>query len=79
VPMPPSGIGARHFAGANFVFGDGHAGWIAFTNFCRRGNPGCPPPLSNIDWDNATAGGDWKANVVPYHWWPFLNAGGSSQ
>ena len=73
------GIGARHFAGANFVFGDGHAGWIAFTNFCRQGNTGCPPPLSNIEWDNSGPGGDWKAGVVKYHWWPFVFANTSSE
>jgi prepilin-type processing-associated H-X9-DG protein len=76
---PNGGIGARHFAGANFVFGDGHAGWIAFTNFCRAGNAGCPPPLGNIDWDNSGPSGDWKTTVVHYHWWPFVFANTSSQ
>jgi type II secretory pathway pseudopilin PulG len=63
----------RHFGGSNFVFGDGHADWIAFTNFCRALNPGCPAPLGNIAWDNSTPSGDWKPGV-PYRWWPFVNA-----
>jgi prepilin-type processing-associated H-X9-DG protein len=73
VPNPETGgIAARHFAGANFVFGDGHAGWIAFTNFCRSGNAGCPFPLSNIEWDNSTRSGDWHP-IVKYHWWFLAN------
>jgi hypothetical protein len=66
----------RHFGGSNFVFGDGHADWLSFTNFCRRGNAGCPAPLGNIFWDNsggANANGDWNP-IVNYHWWPFVNA-----
>jgi prepilin-type processing-associated H-X9-DG protein len=63
----------RHFGGSNFVFGDGHADWIALTNFCRNGNPQCVPPLSNIEWDDSTAFGDWSTKVH-YHWWPFLEA-----
>jgi prepilin-type processing-associated H-X9-DG protein len=63
----------RHFGGSNFVFGDGHADWIAFANFCRYGNAGCPPPLGNIHWDDSTANGDWKPGV-PYHWWPYTDA-----
>jgi prepilin-type processing-associated H-X9-DG protein len=64
----------RHFGGSNFVFGDGHAGWINFTNFCRSANTlGCPPPLGNIAWDDSSINGDWKT-IVPYHWWPFRNA-----
>jgi prepilin-type processing-associated H-X9-DG protein len=64
----------RHFGGSNFVFGDGHAGWIHFTNFCRAGNPGCPLPLGAIAWDSSTLqNGDWQSNVQ-YHWWPFVNA-----
>ncbi|HUK83102.1 MAG TPA: prepilin-type N-terminal cleavage/methylation domain-containing protein [Verrucomicrobiae bacterium] len=79
VPYSPSGgIAARHFAGANFVFGDGHAGWIAFTNFCRSGNAGCPFPGSNIEWDNSGPGGDWHP-IVKYHWWLFKFANTSSQ
>jgi hypothetical protein len=63
----------RHFGGSNFVFGDGHADWIAFTNFCRASNPGCLPPLSNIQWDDSGPGGDWHAGVL-YHWWAFVDA-----
>jgi prepilin-type processing-associated H-X9-DG protein len=69
----------RHFGGSNFVFGDGHASWLNFTNFCREGNPlGCPAPLGTIAWNNSTPTGDWKTGV-PYHWWPFVNAATSSQ
>jgi prepilin-type N-terminal cleavage/methylation domain-containing protein/prepilin-type processing-associated H-X9-DG protein len=67
----------RHFGGSNFVFGDGHADWIAFTNFCRSGNPGCPAPLGNIPWDESNPAGDWNAKV-PYHWWPFVDANTSN-
>jgi len=64
----------RHFNGSNFVFGDGHADWIAFTNFCRQANTlGCPNPLGAIFWDDSTIYGDWNPSV-PYHWWPFLDA-----
>jgi prepilin-type processing-associated H-X9-DG protein len=63
----------RHFGGSNFVFADGHADWLAFTNFCRAGNAGCPPPLGNFQWDASYNGGDWNP-AVHYHWWPFLNA-----
>jgi prepilin-type N-terminal cleavage/methylation domain-containing protein/prepilin-type processing-associated H-X9-DG protein len=66
----------RHFGGSNFVFADGHADWITFTNFCRQGNAGCPPPLGNIPWDDSQGGnapGDWNP-VVHYHWWPFVDA-----
>jgi len=58
----------RHFGGSNFVMGDSHAEWIAFGSFCRKGNGGCPPPFSNIPWDDSSAGGDWAVGV-PYHWW----------
>jgi len=69
----------RHFGGSNFVFWDGHADWINFTNFCRSGNAGCPPPLGNIQWNESDQiNGDWKAGV-PYHWWPFMNANNSTQ
>jgi len=68
----------RHFGGSNFVFGDGHADWLNFTNFCRNGNAGCPPPLGNIQWDTSGPGGDWNT-VVHYHWWPFPYANTSSQ
>src|ERR1017187_5633631 len=67
----------RHFGGSHFVMGDGHAEWIAFTNFCRQGNAGCPSPLGNIPWDASNSGGDWADSVV-YHWWPFRNANTSS-
>ena len=65
----------RHFNGSNFVFGDGHADWIAFTNFCRSGNANiCPFPFGTIDPNDSTYNGDWNPGI-PYHWWPFLNAG----
>jgi prepilin-type processing-associated H-X9-DG protein len=71
----------RHFGGSNFVFADGHADWLAFTNFCRSGNAGCPAPLGNIQWDDSSSGGDWRtiAPAVRYHWWPFVDANSSSQ
>jgi len=73
----------RHFGGANFVFADGHAGWVAYTNFCRAnsGGPVCPPPLGDISWDASLGGhgnGDWNP-IVPYHWWPFADANTSNQ
>jgi prepilin-type N-terminal cleavage/methylation domain-containing protein/prepilin-type processing-associated H-X9-DG protein len=67
----------RHFGGSNFVFGDGHADWIAFTNFCRAENPACPLPLGNIPWADSGPSGDWNA-AVHYHWWPFLDASTSN-
>jgi len=67
----------RHSGGSHFVMGDGHAEWIALSNFCRAGNALCPLPLSNIQWDDSNAGGDWKSSVV-YHWWFFLDANTSS-
>lgn len=67
----------RHFGGSNFVMGDGHAEWIALSNFCRNGNPFCPLPLSNIPWDQSNQGGDWKPSIV-YHWWFFVDANTSS-
>jgi len=67
----------RHFGGSHFVMGDGHAEWIAFGNFCRAGNPGCPAPLNTVPWDESGRGGDWNPNVV-YHWWFFLDANTSS-
>ena len=64
----------RHFGGSNFVFGDGHADWINFTNFCRAANPNnCPFPLGSVAWSDSTVNGDWNP-AVPYHWWPFRNA-----
>jgi type II secretory pathway pseudopilin PulG len=67
----------RHFGGSHFVMGDGHAEWIAFGNFCRAGNPGCPAPLNTVPWDESGRGGDWNPNIV-YHWWFFLDANTSS-
>jgi prepilin-type N-terminal cleavage/methylation domain-containing protein/prepilin-type processing-associated H-X9-DG protein len=58
----------RHSGGSNFVLGDGHVEWIPLFQFCRAGNPGCPPPFSDIQWNDSTDGGDWK-NGIPYHWW----------
>ncbi len=63
----------RHFSGSHFIMGDGHAEWIALSNFCRSGNALCSPPLSNIAWDDSGHGGDWKSTVV-YHWWFFPGA-----
>jgi prepilin-type N-terminal cleavage/methylation domain-containing protein/prepilin-type processing-associated H-X9-DG protein len=71
---PGGGVAVRHSGGSNFVLGDGHVEWIPFTKVCRRDNPGCPAPFSNIEWDNSTLGGDWKKNVVEYHWWFYPNA-----
>jgi len=69
----------RHFGGSNFVFGDGHADWLNFTNFCRRGNTlGCPAPLGNTFWDDSSINGDWSTNVH-YHWWPFVNSSNGGQ
>jgi prepilin-type processing-associated H-X9-DG protein len=72
----------RHFGGSNFVFADGHADWIHFTNYCRANNPnGCPAPLGNIQWNDSRAAnalGDWGTNVH-YHWWPFVNAATGGQ
>jgi len=64
----------RHSGGSNFVLGDGHVEWIPFFKFCRATNPGCPSPLGQLAWDDSTNGGDWDNKIVPYHWWPFLNA-----
>jgi prepilin-type N-terminal cleavage/methylation domain-containing protein/prepilin-type processing-associated H-X9-DG protein len=60
----------RHSGGSNFVMADGHIEWVAFANFCRSGNPGCPFPLQSLQWDQSGVNGDWKGGV-PYHWWPF--------
>jgi prepilin-type processing-associated H-X9-DG protein len=68
----------RHFGGANFVFGDGHAGWIALTNSCRSGCPGCIGLLSTIPWNDSSSAGDWRSGI-PYHWWPFKGAAFASQ
>jgi len=62
----------RHFGGSNFVFWDGHAGWLTYTNFCR--NCAAHP----FQWDDSTVAGDWKA-TVQYHWWPFANASTAQQ
>lgn len=58
----------RHSGGSNFVLGDGHVEWIPVALFCRSQNALCAPPLSNINWADSSAGGDWKKGV-PYHWW----------
>ena len=57
----------RHFGGSNFVFADGHAGWLTWTNFCRS----CP--ANQFSWDNSSPTGDWNP-TVKYHWWPFAGA-----
>lgn len=57
----------RHFGGGNFVFGDGHADYIKFQDYCRAGNPGCS---SLILESNATLSGDWNPHVK-FHWFPF--------
>jgi prepilin-type processing-associated H-X9-DG protein len=74
------GYAVRHSGGANFVLGDGHVEWIPFAKFCRSRTEGgiCPPPLGGIEWDNSGPGGDWKAGVVEYHWWPFMYANTSA-
>lgn len=63
---------SRHFGGANFVLGDGHAEWIRFTDFCRQAAPGCPIPFGD---NNSGPGGDWQTGVK-YHWFPYLGAPG---
>jgi prepilin-type processing-associated H-X9-DG protein len=69
----------RHFGGSNFVFADGHAAWLNFTNFCRSANPNsCPLPLGTIPWDDSSINGDWDS-AMKYHWWPFLDAVNLSQ
>jgi prepilin-type processing-associated H-X9-DG protein len=68
----------RHFGGANFVFGDGHADWIALTNFCRQGCPGCTGIGNSIAWSDSSFIGDWSPKV-PYHWWPFAGAEDANQ
>ena len=67
----------RHFGGSNFVFGDGHADWLTFSDFCRQQNPGC---RSVVQWNNSgiSPTGDWNSSVR-YHWWPFPGAATSSQ
>ena len=70
----------RHSGGSNFVMGDGHAEWVAWTNFCRSGNTAmgpCPAPLGQIQWNQSGINGAWKS-TVHYHWWPFINANVSS-
>jgi len=68
----------RHFGGSNFVFADGHADWLNFTNFCRSANSvGCPAPMGQLQWDQSGVNGDWHT-WVHYHWWPFSNASVSS-
>jgi prepilin-type processing-associated H-X9-DG protein len=68
----------RHSGGSNFVMGDGHVEWLRLINFCRSGNAQCAPPLSNIQWDDSSDGGDWK-QIVQYHWWPFVDANTSNE
>jgi len=67
-----AGAAARHFGGGNFALCDGHAEWIALTNFCRKPVPGCPPFLNFAETDSSSLG-DWKKGVV-YHWFPFKGA-----
>jgi prepilin-type processing-associated H-X9-DG protein len=60
-------VPARHQGGANFVFGDGHAQWLIYADYCRS----CPSnPFPD---NNSSAGGDWKTGVK-YHWFPYLGA-----
>jgi len=58
---------ARHFGGAHFVLGDGHAEWIKYDDYCRS----CP---SNQCADtDSSALCDW-AKGIKYHWFPFKGA-----
>jgi len=61
----------RHFGGANFSMGDGHAQWIAFQDFCRVFNPGCSNTLSTIN--SSAINGDWRSTIT-YHWFPYPGA-----
>ena len=67
-------VGARHFGGDNFVFGDGHAEWLTFQNYCRQGNGGCSGFPGAVPWNKSGTGiGDWNAQIQ-YHWWFFPGA-----
>ena len=66
-------IVTRHFGGANFVFGDGHADWLTLANFCRREMPGCTNVVQAAN-SGINPAGDWNSSVR-YHWWPFPGGG----
>jgi prepilin-type N-terminal cleavage/methylation domain-containing protein/prepilin-type processing-associated H-X9-DG protein len=66
-------VGAKHSGGGNFVFGDGHAEWLSFVNYCRQGNPGCSGFGNNVAWNDSSSSGDWNP-AVTYHWWFFKGA-----
>ena len=59
---------ARHSGGSNFVFVDGHAGWLTYNDYCRE----CPAS-PGLESDSSALSGDWKIGVK-YHWFPFKNA-----
>ena len=59
----------RHSNGGNFVFGDGHAQWLRWEDFCRA----CPANAS-LDTDSTSLTGDWKVGTK-YHWFPYAGAG----
>ncbi len=71
-------IGARHFGGNNFVFGDGHCEWLTFQNYCRANNQEGPAPCSGFNGTipalaSGTGLGEWNPQVT-YHWWFFPGA-----
>ncbi len=49
---------------------------LRLTNFCRAGNVrDAPDPFGTIQWNQSGVSvGDWNPKV-PYHWWPFADAG----
>src|SRR5206468_3238390 len=61
---------SRHFGGANFVLGDGHAEWIKHDSFCRQGNGTCPNNFPEAD---SSGFGDWGKGVE-FHWFPYQGA-----
>jgi prepilin-type N-terminal cleavage/methylation domain-containing protein/prepilin-type processing-associated H-X9-DG protein len=71
-PTVSSSTPPRHSGGANMIFGDGHAQWLPWSDYCRGGGA-CP---NNIDPDDSSASGDWKtlAPATKYHWFPFRDA-----
>ena len=63
---------SRHFGGANFTMGDGHAEWVKHDDFCTGGAVAGCPANSALNTDSTNAG-DWKPGRK-YHWFPYRNA-----